>query len=96
MPCHRGRPAIVTAEVADQDKKWWECRVNDTGTGISEEVLPKLFEPFFTTKPEDKGTGLGLSVSYGIIESHSGKIWAESDGKKGSTFFVRLPVEEES
>ncbi len=91
-----GDLAVVTAEVADQDKKWWECRVSDTGTGISEDVLPKLFDPFFTTKPEDEGTGLGLSVSFGIIESHGGKIWAESDGKKGSTFFVRLPVDEES
>ena len=91
-----GDLTIVTAKVADQNKKWWECRVNDTGTGISEDVLPKLFDPFFTTKPEDQGTGLGLSVSYGIIESHGGKIWAESDGKNGSTFYVRLPVEEES
>ena len=85
---------IVSAEVSEEDKKWWECRVIDTGTGISEEVLPKPFDPFFTTKPEDKGTGLGLSVTFGIVESHGGKIWAESDGKNGSTFYVRLPVEE--
>ena len=89
-----GRLTITTSEVFEEDKKWWECRVIDTGTEISDEVLPKLFEPFFTTKPEDKGTGLGLSVTFGIIESHGGKIWAESDGKNGSTFYVRLPVEE--
>ncbi|HBK78554.1 MAG TPA: hypothetical protein DDZ83_02530 [Nitrospinae bacterium] len=89
-----GRLTITTSEVFEEDKKWWECRVIDTGTEISDEVLPKLFDPFFTTKPEDKGTGLGLSVTFGIIESHGGKIWAESDGKNGSTFYVRLPVEE--
>jgi signal transduction histidine kinase len=68
--------------------------VIDTGTGISEDVLPELFDPFFTAKPEDKGTGLGLSVTFGIIESHGGKIWAESEVGKGATFIVRLPVEE--
>ena len=53
-----------------------------------------MFDPFFTTKPEDKGTGLGLSVTFGIIESHGGKIWAESEVGKGATFIVRFPVEE--
>jgi two-component system NtrC family sensor kinase len=91
-----GDLTITTSEVMEEEKRWWECRVRDTGTGISEDVLSKLFDPFFTTKTEDKGTGLGLSVSYGIIERHDGKIWVESDGKNGSTFFVRLPAEDKS
>jgi signal transduction histidine kinase len=85
---------ITTKEVIEDEKRWWECRVKDTGAGIPREILPRLFDPFFTTKPEDKGTGLGLSVTYGIIESHGGKIWAESDGENGSAFYVRLLVDE--
>jgi len=87
-----GDLSIVTSEVEEDGKRWWECRVKDTGTGIPGDVMPKLFDPFFTTKPEDKGTGLGLSVTYGIIENHGGKIWAESEPDMGATFVIRLPL----
>ncbi len=87
-----GDISIVTSEVEEEGQRWWECRVKDTGTGIPEDVMPKLFDPFFTTKPEDKGTGLGLSVTYGIIENHGGKIWAESEPDMGATFVIRLPL----
>ncbi|GJL78860.1 MAG: hybrid sensor histidine kinase/response regulator [Nitrospinaceae bacterium] len=64
----------------------------DTGPGIAKENLGQIFDPFFTTKPEDKGTGLGLSVCYSIVEKHGGFLEVESDGKKGATFFIDLPV----
>jgi len=48
--------------------------IEDTGTGMDDEVLEHLFEPFFTTKPAGKGTGLGLSVVYGIVTQHQGWI----------------------
>ncbi|KAF0219605.1 MAG: two-component system NtrC family sensor [Geobacteraceae bacterium] len=66
-------------------------KVSDTGCGISEQNLEKIFDPFFTTK-ENRGTGLGLSVSYGIIESHGGKIEVKSKVGSGTAFTIRLPL----
>ncbi len=70
-----------------------EVSFTDTGSGMSKEHLSKVFTPFFTTKETGKGTGLGLAISYGIIQSHSGDIEAESEVGKGSTFRIRLPIE---
>ncbi len=64
----------------------------DTGEGIPEANLSRIFEPFFTTKDVGKGTGLGLSTSYGIIESHGGKIGVKSRLGEGTTFTIDLPV----
>ena len=64
--------------------------VHDNGPGVTPENEPKLFQPFFTTKPVGKGTGLGLSVSYGIIESHGGRIGHSSNEWGGATFFFEL------
>jgi two-component system NtrC family sensor kinase len=65
---------------------------SDAGKGIPEDMLPHMFEPFFTTK--ENGTGLGLSTSYGIIESHNGRITVASEAGKGTTFTILLPVEQ--
>jgi PAS domain S-box-containing protein len=67
--------------------------IEDTGTGIKETDLPRIFEPFFTTKPDLKGNGLGLSVSYGIINSHGGRIIVKSEFGKGSIFSVVIPIQ---
>ena len=90
-----GTLTVASREAAGDGARWWETRVSDTGTGIPPDTLPRIFDPFFTTKTEDKGTGLGLSVSYGIIESHGGRIWAENNPERGATFFVWLPIKEE-
>jgi two-component system NtrC family sensor kinase len=66
--------------------------ISDTGCGMSPEVLSKMFDPFYTTKPPGKGTGLGLSISHTILQEHHGKIWAESEIGKGTTFYLELPV----
>ncbi len=68
-----------------------EIRISDNGPGISEENLKKIFLPFFTTKEVGRGTGLGLSICYGIIDEHGGKIHAESELGKSTTFIIRLP-----
>ncbi len=74
-----------------------EVSVADTGDGIAPADLRRIFEPFFTTKagPDDAGlggTGLGLSVCRDIVESHRGRLRAESRVGQGTTFTLRLPV----
>lgn len=68
--------------------------VEDTGIGMSADVLRKIFVPFFTTKDLHEGTGLGLSVVHGIVSSHDGTIKVESRPGAGSRFEVELPVGE--
>jgi signal transduction histidine kinase len=66
--------------------------VQDTGPGMSPELQTRIFEPFFTTKSAGQGTGLGLSVSYGIIESHGGRLEVRSSPGEGATFIISLPA----
>jgi two-component system NtrC family sensor kinase len=65
---------------------------HDDGTGMPAETLRRIFDPFFTTKDTGEGTGLGLTISYGIIEDHGGRIWADSQPGRGTTFYIELPV----
>jgi two-component system phosphate regulon sensor histidine kinase PhoR len=68
--------------------------VSDTGIGIPREELPRVFERFYKVNKarDDEGVGLGLAISRHIISAHGGKIWAESEEGKGSTFFFTLPL----
>ncbi|MCX6165064.1 MAG: ATP-binding protein [Ignavibacteriae bacterium] len=75
-----------------KDDRYFITEITDTGNGISKENMNKLFTPFFTTKKIGKGTGLGLAISYGIIKMHKGDIRVRSTVNEGTTFFVRLPL----
>jgi signal transduction histidine kinase len=66
--------------------------VEDTGIGMTREVLDRIFIPFFTTKEEGRGTGLGLPVIHGIVVSLGGTISVKSKVGAGSRFVVRLPL----
>ncbi len=66
-------------------------RVEDTGSGMSPEVLAHAFEPFFTTKPAGEGTGLGLPIVFGIVKRAGGGIVLESTPGHGTRFALFLP-----
>jgi PAS domain S-box-containing protein len=66
--------------------------VEDTGSGIPEDVKKHIFEPFFSTKGVGKGTGLGLASVYGIIHKHKGWIDVRSEVGKGSIFDIYIPM----
>jgi signal transduction histidine kinase len=67
---------------------------SDNGCGIPAENMEKIFEPLFTTKP--KGIGLGLAISKRLVEQNGGKIEVSSEVGKGTTFTVKLPIEQRS
>ena len=88
-------PRIIIRTGYDSVSKMVCMEIEDNGPGMDEETRKRVFEPFFTTKPVGVGTGLGLSVSYFIVaQNHGGEMEVESQPGSGSTFIVRLPIEE--
>ena len=87
----KGSISIVTTLNQDQV----EITIQDTGSGMSKEVLKKITDPFFTTKPPGEGTGLGLSISYSIIQKHQGTISFESEIGRGTKVSILLPLKSE-
>ncbi len=68
--------------------------VADQGKGIPKDKLGDIFKKFYTYSTDGKtGTGLGLAICKGIVEAHGGRIWAESEPGRGSTFYFYLPRE---
>jgi PAS domain S-box-containing protein len=70
-----------------------EIAIEDSGGGIQPAVAEKIFQPFYTTKGVGKGTGLGLSISKGMIETHGGEIWLDTDALH-TRFVLTLPKQQ--
>jgi PAS domain S-box-containing protein len=68
-------------------------RVQDTGEGMSPEVLARCQEPFFTTKPKGQGTGLGLSMAHSTLRAHGGSLAMSSTPGQGTEAILEFPAE---
>jgi signal transduction histidine kinase len=66
--------------------------VRDSGPGLAAEARARLFEPYWRGTRSYKGTGLGLAIARGIVEAHGGRIWADSEPGRGSTFSFTVPA----
>jgi two-component system phosphate regulon sensor histidine kinase PhoR len=79
---------------ASEDGNFVHFEVRDTGVGIPAEDLLRIFERFFRVDRSRAGggTGLGLSIARHIVEAHGGRIWAESEEGRGSTFHFTVPI----
>src|SRR5207248_4246332 len=65
--------------------------VEDEGTGIPADVLPRLFDPFFSTK--EGGSGIGLSLTQQIVKDHGGDLDVASTVGRGTTFTLTVPTD---
>jgi len=85
-----GGAITIRAELADREVRF---SVTDTGSGIAADEVPHIFERFWQARKTARlGAGLGLAIAKGIVEAHTGRIWAQSEVGKGSTFFFTLPL----
>jgi PAS domain S-box-containing protein len=91
-----GEMGLITIETR-REEPFVEICISDSGNGIPAALRDKVFEPFFTTKDVGKGTGQGLSLSHSVIvKKHGGQLFFKSDEGVGTTFYVRLPIDQES
>jgi signal transduction histidine kinase len=82
----KGRVVIATKKQSDGKVA---VSVQDTGTGIEPEIVPRLFTKFASKSPS--GTGLGLFISKSIVEAHGGEIWGKNNENEGATFTFTIP-----
>jgi signal transduction histidine kinase len=84
---------IVSYRAEPRDSKSVQITVSDSGPGIPKENLGDIFNPYWQAKRTARlGAGLGLPIAKGIVESHGGRIWVESEPGNGTKFFFTLPV----
>lgn len=92
MPADRAEPNVLILRVLMEGRDMVRVEVQDNGTGIREDVLPRIFDPFFTTKDVGQGSGMGLSISFRIVQEHGGMILVDTEPGAGTVFSVLLPV----
>lgn len=80
---------VSTAPTSERDQPGIICRVADNGPGLGAKPADELFTAYFTTKAN--GLGQGLAICRTIIESHDGRIWAESPAEGGAVFCFYIP-----
>jgi signal transduction histidine kinase len=85
-----GTIRISAGAVRQQERCYIDLTVQDEGSGIPEDLMPRLFDPYFTTRPG--GTGLGLAIAEKIVTDHGGSIVAASALGAGTRMTVRLPA----
>jgi len=83
------RGGCLTIEVFEMNGRV-VVKVSDSGTGITEEVLPSIFEPFYSTK--SRGTGMGLPVAQRIARMYEGSMEVETSSSEGTTFRLEFPA----
>lgn len=80
-----------------EEREYIQIEVSDSGIGIDEAEHQRVFTKFFrgenAARMHTQGSGLGLFIVKNIVQSHNGKIWFESKLNKGTTFFIRLPLQ---
>ena len=84
------QPARVCGDARRGDDDTVTLAVVDNGSGIPEDVLPRIFEPQFSTR--STGTGLGLAIVQRLVRSWGGRVSVESSVAEGTTVVVTLPV----
>lgn len=90
MSAVRTRPRLLAIATAADDGAV-TLTIQDSGSGLGEQMLERVFEPFYTTKA--RGMGIGLAICRSIIEAHGGSLWAQRNTLAGATFQFRLPSE---
>jgi PAS domain S-box-containing protein len=87
-----GKNGTIRVRTAPEDKTVLVA-ISDTGGGIPEAIRNRIFDPFFTTKEVGRGTGQGLAIARSVVvDRHKGTLTFESELGKGTTFFIRLPI----
>lgn len=88
--------AFITLPAPHPPGLWSLISVSDNGIGIPARDLPRIFERFYkvdrSRNRNTRGTGLGLAIAKHLVEGHGGRLWADSEERRGSTFYFTLPA----